>query len=692
MGKALVLELGFEEIPAQFVDLAQNTFEANIRTWLKENRLDYDQLQGFSTPRRFGVIVSNLKEEQPDAIEKSRGPAVSIAKDENGEWTKAAIGFAKGKGLDVDDLTVEETEQGTYVYAVKKVSGVKTIDLLKETFPLFLNIPFPKSMRWGSNKTRYVRPIHWLVALYGDAVVDGSVAGIKAGRTTRGHRFLGETIDVLHADEFEEKLLSEYVIVDPTKRQDAIRQQIGLLEEEHNWNVDVEEGLLQEVTNLVEYPTALFGSFSEEFLQLPDEVLITSMREHQRYFAVHSQAGELLPYFITVRNGDHRHLENIRRGNEKVLRARLSDGVFFYKEDQKHSLDTLVSRMDVIVEHEKIGTIKEKSERTKQLVEKLSSAISESGDVSSNAARAAELLKIDLSTNMVDEFPELQGLMGSDYANRLGENEKVATAIREHYLPRFVGDDLPTAVESALVSVSDKLDTITSSFAIGLKPTGSQDPYGLRRQAAAIVNVTRHFKLSFTYEALRDYAIEISNAAAYPSETESLKDDLDEFFKLRLKAALEERGISYDIIEAILVSPFGRIDVLFDKADVLQELHDTKRLKDVTEALSRVNNIAKKQEGPADVQVALFEKDEERELYDAYVSLKDALGVKLLNGEVSSSFEELEKLAPVIHRYFEGIMVMSDNDQLKQNRLAQMQVLSLEISRFAQFQALVLPS
>lgn len=259
-------------------------------------------------------------------------------------------------------------------------------------------------------------------------------------------------------------------------------------------------------------------------------------------------------------------------------------------------------------------------------------------------------------------------------------------------MPRFVGDDLPTAIESALVSVSDKLDTITSSFAIGLKPTGSQDPYGLRRQAAAIVNVTRHFKLSFTYEALRDYAIEISNAAAYPSESESLKDDLDEFFKLRLKAALEERGISYDIIEAILVSPFGRIDVLFDKADVLQELHGTKRLKDVTEALSRVNNIAKKQEGPADVQVALFEKDEERELYDAYVSLKDALGVKLLNGEVSSSFEELEKLAPVIHRYFEGIMVMSDNDQLKQNRLAQMQVLSLEISRFAQFQALVLPS
>ncbi|GAK11473.1 glycine--tRNA ligase subunit beta [Geomicrobium sp. JCM 19039] len=693
MAKTLLLELGLEEIPAQFVDIGRDSFEQKVTQWFKDKRVNYSSIKAFSTPRRFGVLVFDVDEVQPDTVEESRGPSASIAKNEDGSWSKAAIGFAKGKGLDADQLETRDTEQGSYVYAVKKVTGQKTIHLLPEVVQLYLDVSFPKSMRWGHSKTRYVRPIHWVCALFGDEVIPATITNIQTGRNTYGHRFLGTEVELEQADDYEETLLREFVLVMPEKRQAAIKQQIALLEEEHGWTIDQPAELLQEVTNLVEYPTALHGDFDENFLQLPDPVLITSMREHQRYFAVHSETGELLPHFVTVRNGDHLHLDNIKRGNEKVLRARLSDAVFFYNEDQKLSVDELLKRLDSIVEQEKVGTLKDKSVRTAALALLLAEALGVSDKDRAFLERATELLKVDQSTLMVDEFPELEGLIGSDYLARRGEHEMVVSAVKDHYSPRFNGDRLPDSKIGAYASIADKLDTITSAIAIGQKPSGSQDPYGLRRQAAAVVTLANHFALNITFEQMVELAVGVAEKAPYTIENPHLQKDIEEFFLLRMKTALEEADVRYDIVESLLVLPLGRVDTVFQKASFLQSIHGTEELKQAAEALGRVNNIAKQDEQLLlDVSPSLFVKAEEHDLYKAYEALRENMGPMLDHNDVDGAWQQLVQLSPVIHRYFDEIMVMSKEEHEKNNRLAQMRLLSVEINRFAKFQSLVLPS
>lgn len=694
MTKPFLLEIGVEEMPAQYIDDAREQLRTNMEKWLDEHRLAYHSVHAFSTPRRLAVLVEELAEKQEGIVEEARGPAATIAKDEEGNWTKAALGFARGKGIDPGQLAEKETPQGSYVFATIEKKGKATAELLPDAVSQAMALTFPKSMRWGRERLRYVRPIRWLVAMFGADVVPYEVAGVQTSRESAGHRFLGEPVSLQYAGDYNEELLRSFVLVDPEARKKAIKKQIEMLEEEKNWRIGKDGDLLGEVTNLVEYPTVLYGTFDERYLRLPDDVLITTMREHQRYFAVYDESGSLLPFFVTARNGDHRHLEKVQKGNEKVLRARLADAVFFYEEDQARDLEQFLEKLGHIVEHEKLGTLGDKRRRTSKIARQLAEKAGFNEQWTEDVTRSANLLKFDLSSHMVDEFPELQGIMGADYASKHGEKETVTTAIKEQYLPRFNGDALPNTTVGALVSMADKWDTIMTSLAIGLTPTGSQDPYGLRRQAQAIVQIANRYEFPVTFEEMLELAVNVVQEEGLTEHTSELFTEAGEFFALRFKALLTEEGIAHDVVNAVLFAPYGRLDTLFERAAFLQKHHDSEEMKAVAEALSRVNNIAKKVDESKTIlpDPALFEKKEEQELYDRYTTLKKELPLLLQKKELASAWEDFETLSPVIHRYFDAIMVMSDDERLRSNRLRQMHHLSKEIHRFARFQSLVFPA
>ncbi|QQK79697.1 glycine--tRNA ligase subunit beta [Salicibibacter cibi] len=693
MTKPFLLEIGVEEMPAQYIDDAREQLRSNMEKWLDEHRLAYQTVHAFSTPRRLAVLIEALAEKQEGIVEEARGPATAIAKDEEGNWTKAALGFARGKGVEPEKLAEKETSQGAYVFATIEKKGKATTELLPDAVSQATALTFPKSMRWGRERLRYVRPIRWLVAMFGTDVVPYEVAGVQTGRESAGHRFLGEPTSLNDAGDYEQELLRAFVLANHESRKTAIKKQMEMLEEEQNWRIGKDEDLLGEVANLVEYPTVLYGTFDETFLRLPDDVLITTMREHQRYFAVYDVDGHLLPFFVTVRNGDHRHLENVQKGNEKVLRARLSDAVFFYEEDQARTMEQFLEKLGHIVEHEKLGTLEDKRRRTTKIARQLAEKATFNEQLTDDVTRSANLLKFDLSSHMVDEFPELQGIMGADYALKLGEKETVATAIKEQYLPRFNGDALPETTVGAIVSMADKWDTILTSLAIDLKPTGSQDPYGLRRQAQAIVQIANRYEFPVTFETMLEFVVTVMQEEGL-TDGYALFTEASDFFALRCKALLTEKGISYDVVNAVLFAPYGRLDTLFERAAFLQKRHGSDEMKAVAEALSRVNNIAKKvDESEADLpDPEAFEKEEEQELYDQYTALKKELPLLLEKKDLASAWEAFVKLSPVIHRYFEAIMVMSDDERLRLNRLRQMHHLSKEIHRFARIQSLVFPA
>ncbi len=486
MSRTILLEIGTEEMPARFVAEAAEQLKDKVSKWLTAQRIPYGEVMTFETPRRFTVLIKDVQEQQEDSNEELRGPARKIAVDEEGNWSKAALGFARGKSLSPDDLYLQEVGGVEYVFARKHEAGRPTVELLPELGNIITGLTFPKNMKWGSYELKFVRPIRWIVALYGTDIIPLEITGVKAGKETQGHRFLGQQTTIERPEDYARKLAEQYVLVEPEERKQRILSQIKELETARGWTVPLDEDLLDEVVHLVEYPTALFGSFEEEYLQIPRQVLVTSMREHQRYFPVENEQGELLPHFVTVRNGDDRDIEIVARGNEKVLRARLSDARFFYEEDQKMKIEEALQRLETVVFHEELGTIGDKIHRVQDTAMQIAQKIGTNAEDRKKLQRAAEISKFDLVSLMVYEFPELQGIMGERYARLLGEDEEVAKAIFEHYLPRFAGDILPETIAGALLSIADKLDTITGCFAIGIIPTGSQDPYALRRQVPVL--------------------------------------------------------------------------------------------------------------------------------------------------------------------------------------------------------------
>jgi glycyl-tRNA synthetase beta chain len=685
--KDLLLEIGLEEMPARFVTNSMNQLSDKVSSWLTEKKISFKEIIAYSSPRRLAVLVKGVSIAQEDINEEAKGPAKKIALTDDGQWSKAAIGFSRGQGASVEDIFFKEINGVEYAHVNKFIKGQETAALLPELQQIITSLTFPKNMKWGDQDLRFVRPIKWLMALFGNEVIPFAITNVQTSNWTRGHRFLGEEIELNHPADYEKALLAQYVITNPQERKDAIRSQLEKIEEENGWVIPVDENLLEEVNNLVEYPTALYGQFEEEFLELPEEVLITSMKEHQRYFPVKSKAGKLLPYFVTVRNGGHENLEKVAKGNEKVLRARLADAAFFYKEDQKTDINVSLAKLKSIVYHEEIGTLAEKVDRVRELVNKLSDQIGFSEEDKAVADRAAEISKFDLVSHMVYEFPELQGFMGEKYALQKGEKEAVALAINEHYMPRNADDKTPSGNTGAVLAIAEKMDTIVSSFAIGIIPSGSQDPYALRRQATGIIQTLLAKNWNIKLENLIELALDaVQNAKIGKKTKEELLQELVSFFKLRVKHMLQEKAVRYDLIDAVLSGEIGSVPSLVKRAEVLESNKNAEGFKESIEALSRVINISSKAEEKGEVDSSLFENEFEKALFNKYLSVNEEL-----RKEVSeeAAFTLLISMKPEIDQYFEHTMVMADNQAIRTNRLNQMAILAELIMQFANMNEII---
>ncbi|SEM29519.1 glycyl-tRNA synthetase beta chain [Mesobacillus persicus] len=677
----LLVEIGLEEMPARFINDSISQLAEKLKAWLSNKNIEFNEIKLYSTPRRLAVLITDVAESQEDNHEEAKGPAKRIALSADGTWSKAAEGFTRGQGMTVEDIYFKEIKGVEYAHVKKFIEGQETVNLLPDLKNIITGLTFPKNMRWANEELRYIRPIKWIVAMFGNETIPFSITGVASNNITMGHRFLGEEVEITSPENYEADLLNQYVIVDADKRKKAILSQIENIEQENNWTIPVDEDLLEEVNNLVEYPTALFGKFEQEFLEIPEEVLITSMKEHQRYFPVKSKNEELLPYFVTVRNGDHLHLDKVARGNEKVLRARLADAAFFYKEDQKQSIEASMAKLKNIVYHEDIGTLAVKTERVRKLASLISERIGLDTDARAVVDRAAEISKFDLVSQMVYEFPELQGIMGEKYALQKGEKPAVARAINEHYMPRNAEDGTAESDAGAVVAIAEKLDTITSFFAIGVIPSGSQDPYALRRQALGVVQTLVNKNWNISLEILIGLSLDLVNEAEISKrDSEEIFKELYHFFNMRMKHLLQEQGVRYDLIDAVLGSGLRNIPGLLEKANVLQMKKDEQGFKESMESLSRVVNIASKAEVMGDINPELFENEDENVLYAKYL---DAAKTEETGIDAFEFYQLLVSLGPVINGYFERTMVMAENQEVRANRLNQMSALATLIMKFA---------
>ena len=676
MAKNLLVELGLEELPAYVVTPSEKQLGDRMAAFLNEKRLAFEGIQTFSTPRRLAVRVSGLADAQTDLTEDFKGPSKKIALDADGNFTKAAQGFVRGKGLTTDDIEFREVKGEEYVYVTKHEAGKAAKEVLVDIPEILSAMTFPVNMHWANNTFEYIRPVHTLTVLLDDEALDLDFLDIHSGRVSRGHRFLGHETEIASADSYEEDLRRVFVIADAKERQDMIVNQIKDIEKVQNVQVEIDDELLNEVLNLVEYPTAFMGSFDTKYLEVPEEVLVTSMKNHQRYFVVRDQAGKLMPNFISVRNGNAEYLENVIKGNEKVLVARLEDGEFFWREDQKLKIADLVAKLDNVTFHEKIGSLSEHMKRSKVIAAYLAEKAGASAEESKALARAAEIYKFDLLTGMVGEFDELQGIMGEKYALLAGEDAAVATAIREHYLPNSADGDLPETKVGALLALADKLDTILSFFSVGLIPSGSNDPYALRRATAGVVRIMDAFGLKIPMDELIDNLYALS----FDSLTYEHKAEVMDFIRARVEKMMS-KSVSKDIKEAVLAGSNFVVAEMLEAADALVEVSKAADYKAAVESLSRVFNLAEKAPADLTVDASLFENDEEKALAQAAAELN-------LSGSANDKLAQLFALSPVIDKFFDNTMVMVDNEAVKNNRLAILAELTAKASSVAAFNKL----
>ncbi|HFI0036709.1 TPA: glycine--tRNA ligase subunit beta [Streptococcus suis] len=675
MTKNLLVELGLEEIPAYIVTPAMHQLRDRMATFLTDNRLAFDSIDVFSTPRRLAVRVRGLADQQTDLTEDFKGPAKKIALDADGNFTKAAEGFVRGKGLTTADIEFREIKGEEYVYVTKHEAGQPAKAVLAGIPEVLKAMTFPVSMNWASNKFAYIRPVHTLTVLLDDEALDMDFLDITSGRISRGHRFLGNETEIASADSYEADLRAQFVITDPAERQNMIVEQIKAIEDKHNVTVEIDEDLLNEVLNLVEYPTAFMGSFDTKYLEVPEEVLVTSMKNHQRYFVVRDKAGKLLPNFISVRNGNDQYLDNVIKGNEKVLVARLEDGEFFWREDQKLKIADLVERLKVVTFHEKIGSLYEHMERTKVIAEKLADLAGLSADEKADVARAADIYKFDLLTGMVGEFDELQGIMGEKYALLAGEKPAVAAAIREHYLPNSAEGELPESKVGAVLALADKFDTLLSFFSVGLIPSGSNDPYALRRATQGIVRILE----AFGWEIPLDELIAELYGLNFVSLTYDNQPAVMDFIRARVEKMMD-KAIPKDIRKAVLASSTFVVRLQLAASSAIFQKSKEADYKEAVENLSRVFNLAEKAEATV-IDEALFENDQEKSLAAAVAGLE-------LTEDMAGNLDKLFALSPVIAAFFDNTMVMADDTAVKANRLAVLKALADKASVVAVFNLL----
>ncbi|EOT44183.1 glycine--tRNA ligase subunit beta [Enterococcus columbae] len=687
MAKNFLLEIGLEEMPAHVVFPSMQQLKEKTEKFLAEKHLAYDEIKSYSTPRRLALFITNLVEKQADIHEEVKGPAKKIAIDAEGNWTKAAQGFVRGQGLTTDDITFKELKGVEYVYVTKHTAGKKTTEVLQELPSVITSLTFPVTMHWNKYDFEYIRPIHWLVALYGSEVVPFTILDVTTDRFSRGHRFLGQKTSFEQADDYLVNLEKEFVIADQVKRQAMIEEQIAQIAKENNYQVSLDPELLEEVVNLVEYPTAFVGNFDPKYLAVPQEVLITSMKEHQRYFEVKDQQGNLLPHFISVRNGNQEHLANVIKGNQKVLTARLEDAEFFYAEDQKLTIDFCVNKLKNVAFHEKIGSLYQKMQRVTVIAELFGQQIGLSAEELADLNRASQIYKFDLVTNMVGEFPELQGIMGEKYALLQGEKASVAKAIREHYLPIASEGDLPASKIGAVLAIADKLDAVLTFFAAGMIPSGSNDPYALRRQAYGIVRILLDQQWSFAIRTLiQAIAAKLNEQVAeFGFSLDNITEEVTEFFAARLKQALSLAEIRYDIIDASLYSNQEDLLLQAKAAQLLQAHSQADSFKPAMEALTRVVNLAKKADQSVEIDESLFETEIEREFAEKVQTTLAGLSLDNL----AANYEALVALEPVIVKYFEETMIMADNEAVRNNRLSLLKQLATEVEKIAKLDVLI---
>ena len=663
--KKLLFEIGTEELPANYMPNILKDLKTLSLKKLQDARVPFAGVTVLGTPRRLAVLVSGVEETQADSTEEFKGPAVNIAF-KDGEPTKAAQGFARGKGVDVKDLVVKDN----YIYAVKHIQGRETAELLPHVLQEILtNIPFPNHMRWADFDFRFLRPIHWLVALFGTEIVPVSITDIRSDRYTMGHRFLSnKKIEIPVADDYEKILEENFVIADQDKRREMIRQQITELAREEGGEIEIAADLLEEVNYLVEYPTPLCGKFEDKYLALPEAAIITPMRDHQRYFPVRGKDGKLLNKFIAVRNGGKAFLENVTHGNERVLRARLSDAEFFFNEDRKQKLEAYEEKIKTVVFQEGLGNMYDKSQRLEKLVEMIH--FGQQSRVSlDDLKRAARLSKCDLVTGMVTEFTELQGVMGREYARLDGEKADVCEGIFEQYLPRFAGDILPKTEIGRILSIADKVDNIVATFSRGKAPTGSQDPFALRRQALGIINILLDSQKHMDMAKVVGASILLLKVPM--EEVKELATQIIEFIRLRFRNLLLEQKIRYDVIDAVLAEE--RNNDLYDlylRAQALNEYVAGDKAADMIQAATRVNNLSSKAEVEVPINDGLFIEQAEKDLYAVVKKLDTEMIPLTVRCDYKGALNILSELNAPVNKFFDDVMVMDKDEAIKNNRLS----------------------
>lgn len=661
-----LLEIGMEEIPARFLlDLSQQ-LEKRVADFLAEERLAYESLSAYATPRRLAVQVHGLAERSQDVSTKAKGPSLKIAKDAEGNWTKAALGFIKGQGASQEDVIVESIKGEDYIFVNKHLPGQAADQVLSGLNRVLEAMTFPVTMTWHDYEIPFIRPVHWIVALLDQALVPLEFVGVKSDRISRGHRFLGHDVTLAKATDYVEALREQHVLVDFEERRANIHQQLADLASAQGWQVPVDEDLLEEVTAIVEWPTVFYGDFEDKYLSVPHCVLITAMRDHQRYFYALDAKGELLPVFISVRNGNDQHLANVVKGNQKVLRARLEDALFFYQEDLKHDLNFFVDKLAHVNEHFKLGTLADKQARVGALISQLQGDLSLDHASYEAALRASQIYKFDLMTQVVGEFDELQGQIGEIYARHYGEEALVAQAIGTQYLPTTSGGALPNQDASALLALADKLDTLFQYFKVGLIPTGSNDPYALRRTAMGIVEILLDRGWDLDLLPVFKQLVE-----AHEGDQELLKQLVD-FVWARVAVHLRNQSVDMDQIQGIGAA--NHLEV--GKANYVAHFLKTHKDKNPTaykrflEAITRVVNLGAKVQEEAQLNLDLAQTDSEAKLLEA------AAKIDQYKISVDALYMYLDNLVPVIEAYFDDNKVNADDETIRVNRLATLKVLT----------------
>ena len=663
MAKDLLFEIGAEEIPAGFMPNILGQLKQLAETKLNDAHLPFESIATYGTPRRLALIVKGLADTSAEISERHKGPSASIAYDADGNATKAAIGFARGKGLDVADLVVEDG----YIYAETKTAGVPAKDIVTEMLPqLITGLNFPKSMHWGNLDAKFVRPVRWLVALLDEDVIPVEFATVQSGNVTRGHRFLGaDEITIKNAASYVDTLKENFVMVDQDARRELISKQLHDMAASKNASIVWDDDLLEEINYLVEWPTALCGGFEESYLALPDAAIITPMKDHQRYFPLVDQDGKLLPMFLTVRNGSDHSIEVVQAGNERVLRARLDDAKFFFNEDRKKPLIDRQDGLTKIVFQEGLGNLADKTERLLKLGRVFGEECGLHEDTVVVLERATELAKTDLTTGMVTEFTELQGVMGKEYALLDGESPEVAEAIFEQYLPRFAGDVLPQTEAGKVLSIIDKVDNIVATFSRGLIPTGSQDPYALRRQTIGILNILLGSEWNISLRPIFKASMELLNVPA--EKQEELLGQVEEFFTLRLKNIFLDREVPHHVIDLLL----SNNELSVADAEGLVNALLANRIDEnveLVQAYTRMYNLVKDVEYTG-VNSDLLKEDAEKELFEAASKASEASSAAWEAGDYDAVVAVPATLVPAINKFFEDVMVMDKDEALKANRL-----------------------